>query len=114
MTGGRLEGKVALITGAGSGMGRAAAELFAAEGARVVVSDVDENAGNETVEAVRAAGGDATFVRANVAEWSDCQAMVAAAVDTYGGLARALQQRGHLPGRRRRRARHARRRRGAG
>ncbi len=83
---GRLEGKVALITGAGSGMGRAAAELFAGEGARVVVSDVDENGGNETVAAVRAAGGDATFVRANVAEWSDCQAMVATAVDTYGGL----------------------------
>ena len=53
---------------------------------RVVVSDVDERGGNEAVAAVRAAGGDATFVRANVAEWSDCQAMVAAAVDTYGGL----------------------------
>jgi len=82
----RLEGRVALITGAGSGMGRCAAELFAAEGARVVVSDVDEAGGNDTVAAVRAAGGDATFVRANVAEWSDCQAMVAKAVDTYGGL----------------------------
>ena len=67
-------------------MGRAAAELFASEGARVVVSDIDEGAGQSAVAAVRAAGGDATFVRANVAEWSDCQAMVAAAVDTYGGL----------------------------
>jgi len=83
---GRLDGKIALITGAGSGMGRAAAELFSSEGARVVVSDVDERGGNETVDSVRATGGDATFVRANVAEWSDCQAMVAAAVDTYGGL----------------------------
>jgi NAD(P)-dependent dehydrogenase (short-subunit alcohol dehydrogenase family) len=83
---GRLEGKVALITGAGSGMGRCAAELFAAEGARVVVSDVDEVGGNDTVAAVRGAGGDATFVRANVAEWSDCEAMVATAVDTYGAL----------------------------
>jgi NAD(P)-dependent dehydrogenase (short-subunit alcohol dehydrogenase family) len=83
---GRLEGKVALITGAGSGMGRAAAELFAGEGARIVVSDVDEIAGNDAVAAVRAAGGDATFVRANVAEWDDCQAMVAAAMLTYGAL----------------------------
>jgi NAD(P)-dependent dehydrogenase (short-subunit alcohol dehydrogenase family) len=83
---GRLEGKVALITGAGSGMGRAAAELFAGEGAKIVITDVDENAGNEAVAAVRNAGGDSTFVRANVAEWSDCQAMVATAVDTYGAL----------------------------
>ena len=82
----RLEGKVALITGAGSGMGRAAAALFASEGARVVVTDVDEAAGNDAVAAVRDAGGDATFVRANAAEWSDCEAMVAHAVATYGAL----------------------------
>lgn len=82
----RLDGKVALITGGGSGMGRAAAELFALEGARVVISDVDEQAGIEAVAAVCDAGGAATYVRANVAEWSDCQAMVAAAVDTYGAL----------------------------
>ena len=53
----RLAGKVALITGAGSGMGRAAAELFAREGARVVVSDLLVDAGNATVDAVRGAGG---------------------------------------------------------
>jgi NAD(P)-dependent dehydrogenase (short-subunit alcohol dehydrogenase family) len=82
----RLEGKVALITGAGSGMGRAAAELFAREGARVVVTDLLVDAGNETVEAVRAAGGDATFLRADVSQWTDCVAMVRGAVDTYGGL----------------------------
>ena len=50
------------------------------------MTDVDEAAGNGAVAAVRDAGGDATFVRANVAEWSDCQAMVATAVDTYGAL----------------------------
>jgi NAD(P)-dependent dehydrogenase (short-subunit alcohol dehydrogenase family) len=82
----RLAGKVALITGAASGMGRAAAELFAGEGARVVVCDLVDEAGNATVDAVRAAGGDATFVRADVSQWNDCVDMVRAAVDTYGGL----------------------------
>jgi NAD(P)-dependent dehydrogenase (short-subunit alcohol dehydrogenase family) len=83
---GRLAGKVALITGAGSGMGRAAAELFAREGARVVVTDVVDDAGNGTVAAVRAAGGDATYVRADVSKWADCEAMVKCAIDTYGAL----------------------------
>jgi len=83
---GRLEGKVACITGAGSGMGRCAAELFAHEGAKVVVSDVAEDAGNAVVDAVRAAGGEATFVRADVSQWDDCQAMVRHAVATFGGL----------------------------
>ena len=82
----RLAGKVALITGAGSGMGRAAAELFAGEGARVVVTDVVDDAGNATVAAVRAAGGDATYVRADVSKAADCEAMVRCATDTYGGL----------------------------
>jgi NAD(P)-dependent dehydrogenase (short-subunit alcohol dehydrogenase family) len=95
---GRLAGKVALITGAGSGMGRAAAELFASEGARVVVTDVDDDAGARAVDAVRAAGGEATFVRANVADWGDCEAMVAAAVDTYGGLHVLYNNAGIFPG----------------
>jgi NAD(P)-dependent dehydrogenase (short-subunit alcohol dehydrogenase family) len=83
---GRLAGKVALITGAGSGMGRAAAELFAGEGAKVVVTDVVDDAGNATVAAVRAAGGDAAYVRADVSKAADCEAMVQCATDTYGGL----------------------------
>ena len=81
---GRLDGKVALITGAASGMGRSAAELFAAEGARVVVSDVVD--GSEVVDAIRAAGGHATFVRADVSRAEDCDAMVRAAIDTFGAL----------------------------
>jgi NAD(P)-dependent dehydrogenase (short-subunit alcohol dehydrogenase family) len=81
---GRLDGKVALITGAASGMGRAAAELFAAEGARVVVSDVTD--GTETIDAIAAAGGEAVFVRADVSRADDCAAMVRAATDTYGAL----------------------------
>lgn len=82
----RLEGKVALITGAGNGMGRAAAEIFAAEGARIVVCDRDREGGDATVEAVRGAGGEATFVAADVADEAQVRDMVGAAVDTFGGL----------------------------
>ncbi|HEX8581723.1 MAG TPA: glucose 1-dehydrogenase [Acidimicrobiales bacterium] len=83
---GRLDGRVALITGAGNGMGRAASVLFAAEGARVVVADVDEAAGRATVDAVAAGGGEATFVPVDVADSASVEAMVAATVDAYGGL----------------------------
>ncbi len=62
----RLDGKVSIITGGGSGMGRVAAELFSREGARVVVADYSEAAGQETVDRVTAAGGQATFVKADV------------------------------------------------
>lgn len=80
----RLEGKVAIITGAGSGMGRVAAQLFAAEGARIVVAEFDEGAGNQTVESVLEAGGDATFVRTDISSEADAKAMVDHAVARYG------------------------------
>jgi NAD(P)-dependent dehydrogenase (short-subunit alcohol dehydrogenase family) len=83
---GRLAGKVALITGAGGGMGRCAAELFAAEGARVVVADAVEAAGQETVELVRGAAGDAAAVTVDVSDAEQVAAMVRFAVDTYGRL----------------------------
>jgi NAD(P)-dependent dehydrogenase (short-subunit alcohol dehydrogenase family) len=95
---GRLDGKVALITGAGSGMGRSAAELFAREGAKVVVTDVVDDAGRATVEAVRGAGGDATYVRADVSRSDDCEAMVRCATDTYGGLHVLYNNAGIFPG----------------
>lgn len=86
MASGRLDGKVALITGAASGMGRAAAELFAREGASVVVSDLDRTRGGTTVTAIEAAGGNAAFVHADVSKWGDCETMVAATVEQFGGL----------------------------
>jgi NAD(P)-dependent dehydrogenase (short-subunit alcohol dehydrogenase family) len=95
---GRLDGKVALITGSGSGMGRSAAELFAREGARVVVTDVVDDAGTATVDAVRQAGGDATYVRADVSRSDDCEAMVRCATDTYGGLHVLYNNAGIFPG----------------
>jgi NAD(P)-dependent dehydrogenase (short-subunit alcohol dehydrogenase family) len=82
----RLKDKVALITGAGSGIGREAALLFAKEGASVVVVDMNDAAGKETAEAVEKSGGRATFAHADVSRSADVEAMVAAAKKTYGRL----------------------------
>ena len=82
----RLEGKVALITGAGSGMGRLAAMKFAKEGARIVVTEIAEAAGQETVTQVRAAGGEATFVRTDVSKEADVAAAVRASEAAFGGI----------------------------
>lgn len=81
-----MSGKVALVTGGGYGMGRASARRFAECGASVVVADIDPVTGEETVESIRAAGGEATFVEADVGEPGEVRDMVAAAVATYGGL----------------------------
>ncbi len=83
---GRVEGKVALVTGGGSGIGRATALIFAREGAKVVVADVTEAGGLETVEQVTAAGGAATFMRADVSNPAEVEAMVSRAVEAYGRL----------------------------
>ncbi len=81
---GRLEGKVALITGAAAGLGRVAAERFAAEGATVVIADTVD--GRETVDAIEVAGGAAMAVACDVTDEEQVRQAVAAAVDTYGGL----------------------------
>lgn len=83
---GLVEGKVAIVTGAASGIGRASAQAFAREGAKVIVSDVVVEGGEETVKMIKASGGEATFVRCDVAKTADVEALVKAAVDTYGKL----------------------------
>jgi NAD(P)-dependent dehydrogenase (short-subunit alcohol dehydrogenase family) len=83
---GELMGKVALITGAASGIGRATALLLAAKGAAIVVADIQEAGGKETVELIEAAGGQATFVRADVTDREQVEATVGHAVETFGGL----------------------------
>ncbi len=80
----RLSGKVVLITGAASGLGRSAAELFASEGARVVVADLVD--GDEVIDAIDAAGGEATYVRCDVTDSESVAAAVDHAVEQFGGL----------------------------
>ena len=83
---GRVAGKVALVTGGSSGIGRATAQIFAREGAKVVVADVVVAGGEETVQLIKAAGGEAIFVKVDVAQPTDVEAMVKKAVEIYGRL----------------------------
>lgn len=82
----RLDGKVALITGAGNGMGQVASVLFAREGARIVVADFSEAGGAETVAAVEAVGGQAAFVKVDVANADQVEAMISFAMNQFGAL----------------------------
>ena len=93
----RLQDKVAIITGAGSGMGRVAAQMFAAEGAKVVVAEFDEAAGRQTVASVLDAGGAASFVRTDVSNKADAKAMVDHAVATYGRVDALYNNAGVMP-----------------
>ncbi|MFE6079174.1 SDR family oxidoreductase [Paenibacillus sp. NPDC057886] len=80
----RLQDKVAVVTGAGSGMGKAIATLYAQEGAKVVVSDINEASAQAVAEDIKAKGGEATFVVANVAKEEDIQNLIDTTVNTYG------------------------------
>lgn len=94
-----LEGKVALVTGGAMGIGKTTALVFAREGARVVVVDIVTEGGEETVQLIKEAGGDALFVKCDVTNAKDVEAMVIKAVDTYGRLDCAFNNAGiAIPG----------------
>ena len=83
---GQLEGKVALVTGGGSGIGRASALVFAREGAKVIVADMVVEGGEETIGLIKKAGGEAIFVKADVSKTAEVEALINKAVETYGRL----------------------------
>lgn len=91
-----LKGRTALITGAAGGIGCATARVFAREGARLVLSDVNNAAGQSLCDRIRAAGAEATFIAADVASESDCDAMVAHAMATFGRLDIAFNNAGYI------------------
>ncbi len=83
---GLVAGKVALVTGGGSGIGRQACLVFSREGAKVVVSDVTVEGGEETLRLMKQTGGEAAFIKADVAQAAEVEALVAKTVETYGQL----------------------------
>ena len=96
---GRLDGKVALVTGAAGGIGKTAAALFSAEGAEVMLADVLDDAGESAAAEIRGAGGSAAFVHADVTQAADVEGMVAATVDRFGRLTVLFNNAGvFLPG----------------
>src|SRR5439155_11159808 len=94
---GRLDGKVALITGAASGMGKIAGSLFATEGARVVLADVADEVGRAAADEVTASGGQAVYVHADVSKAEDAQTMVRTAMDHFGSLTILYNNAGIFP-----------------
>ncbi len=93
----RLANKVALITGSAGGMGKAAAELFAREGASIVVTDIATDQGEETARGIRDAGGNTIFVKANVANEDEVKRLVGAAIDAFGHIDVLYNNAGIMP-----------------
>ena len=92
----RLKGKIALITGGGSGIGRAAAQLFSREGAKVFIADVNVEGGEETVRSISEAGGEVHFVRTDVSKSADVEALIKKIIDMYSRLDCAFNNAGIL------------------
>ena len=82
----RLADKVAVITGAASGFGRASAVIFAKEGAKVVVADINDDGGQETVSMIKEKGGEATFIHTDVSKAAEIQNLIDKAVNTYNKI----------------------------
>jgi NAD(P)-dependent dehydrogenase (short-subunit alcohol dehydrogenase family) len=89
-----LKDKVAIITGAGSGIGKATAQLFAKEGAKIIVSDINETNGNAAVEEIRKGGGEAFYVRADSSKPEDNETLVKQTIEKYGALDIAVNNAG--------------------
>jgi NAD(P)-dependent dehydrogenase (short-subunit alcohol dehydrogenase family) len=89
-----LEDKIAIVTGGGSGIGKAISLLFASEGAKVAVSDINEKGGNEVVSQIKAKGGNAFFIKADTSKPGDCESLVKQCVSQYGGLGIAVNNAG--------------------
>src|SRR5712692_10019064 len=83
---GRVDGKVALVTGGASGIGRATALTFAREGAKLIIADMNEDGGQQTVHMITEQGGEAIFVKTDVPKAVEVQALISKAVETYGRL----------------------------
>ncbi len=95
--GGKFDGKVALVTGGGSGLGRSSALAFARERAKVIVSDINVEIGEETVRTIQEAGGECVFLQADMLESIDIREMIGNAVDAYGRLDYAFNSAGVGP-----------------
>ena len=93
----RLENKVAIITGSGSGMGQVAAEIFAREGASIVVTDIAADAGETTTHRIRSAGGQAIFVQANVASETEVEQLIDATIQEFGHIDILYNNAGIMP-----------------